>query len=101
MALDASEVMTLIIVLFGYFSVMFTHREHPKAQWVFYGYTALLLGSMATVLNDIFFPGELTLLAHAIGVTGGGIFFLLWAYEHYKEDRFLRRKLEEMERAGE
>ncbi len=94
--LEANEVITLIIVLFGYFSVVTCYRDKPSTKWFLAGYTLLIIGMLATNLEAFVFPEIMNLIEHGIGVAGAGIVFLYWAYKHYSQEHFLSRKLQEI-----
>ncbi len=98
MTLEANEVIALIIVLYGYFSVVTCYRDKKYTIVFFLAYTALIVGMLATNLEEYILPNEMQLIEHGIGVMGAGLLFLYWAYHHYAQENMLSRKLKEMEK---
>ncbi len=99
MPFDASEFMTLVIVVGGYISALLTYIHFKETKWFAIAYTGLVLGIIYTTASNLFFPQLLT-QGQGIEIAIIGILFFSFAYQGYRHTTFLRKKMEDLDREG-
>jgi hypothetical protein len=75
-SVETEELFVLLLVLAGYIPVIRAYVQQQRALWLFVGYTALLVGRAATILEDFFATGLWIVAEHGVGVALAGVCFL-------------------------
>jgi len=73
---ETEELFIFALVLAGYVPVIRAYVRQQRALWLFVGYTALLVGRGATILEDFFVSGLWVVAEHGAGVALAGACFL-------------------------
>ena len=73
--IDGSAVLTLFIVGLGYVPVIWVYKEYPKTKLFYLGYTCLVIGAIATILQSLAYAEIFQFILYVIGVMGSGILF--------------------------
>jgi hypothetical protein len=72
---EVEELFVLVLVGAGYVPVIRAYAGNRESFLLFAGYSALLVGRLATVLEDIAFPTVLATVEHVVGVALAGLLF--------------------------
>jgi hypothetical protein len=75
-SVETEELFIFVLVLAGYVPVIRAYARQQRALWLFVGYTALLVGRAATILEDFFASGLWIVAEHGVGVALAGVCFL-------------------------
>jgi hypothetical protein len=75
-SVETEELFIFALVLAGYVPVIRAYVRQQRALWLFVGYTALLVGRGATILEDFFASGLWVVAEHGVGVALAGACFL-------------------------
>jgi|GEM_PF-6834078 len=75
-SVETEELFILALVLAGYVPVIRAYVRQQRALWLFVGYTALLVGRAATILEDFYASGLWVVAEHGVGVALAGVCFL-------------------------
>lgn len=98
MPVDFGEQVLFLVLFFGYVPIIFIYLSYRQIKLFFFGYTAILIGVLASNIEPFWAKSAMNLIEHGVGVGLAGMLFLLYAYRNYRETIFLRKKLEEMEK---
>lgn len=77
---DTEELFVLGLLLAGYVAVVRAYARDRSAKWLFFGFTALLVGRISTVLEETFLSPLWVVPEHGVGVGLAGLCFLLHFY---------------------
>ena len=80
LTVEIEELFVLLVLLVGYVPVIRAYASRRRAPWLFAGYSALLVGRAATILEDLAFAGVFGFVEHAVGVALAGLLFLVHFY---------------------
>jgi len=83
---EIEELFVLLVLLVGYVPVIRAYVSRRRAPWLFAGYTALVVGRAATILEDLALAGVLGFVEHAVGVALAGLLFLVHFYTLSRRD---------------
>lgn len=75
-SVETEELFIFVLVLAGYLPVIRAYVRQQRALWLFVGYTALLVGRAATILEDFLASGLWVVAEHGVGVALAGACFL-------------------------
>lgn len=79
---EIEELLVLFLVLVGYAPVIRAYTRVDRRKWLFAGYTALVIGRLATILEGFAAPGVFNTVEHGIGVMVAGGLFAVYTYKY-------------------
>lgn len=85
MSVEIWEVIVLLMMLIGYIPLIRAYTRVNRTTWLFAGYTALIIGRIATVAEGFVMPTIFNAIEHGIGILLAGGLFVLYTYQHTKE----------------
>ncbi|MBI2565340.1 hypothetical protein HYV79_05160 [Candidatus Woesearchaeota archaeon] len=93
-SIEVNEVIILLLILIGYIPVIHAYFKYKSTiTWFFLGYTTLLIGSIATILETFFYPVLLNYVEHLIGTLLSALLFLTNAYLSNKQIVLFEKEL--------
>jgi hypothetical protein len=98
--IEPDEVIVLLIILAGYIPVIVSYTRSKGTRWLFLGYTALLVGAAATVIEGRIYPATLNYIEHIVGVMGAGILFLVCTYLSHEKMATLKEEIKRKAKRG-
>lgn len=85
MTVEIEEVLILVLVLVGYAPVIRAYTQVDRSKWIFAGYTALVIGRVATVAEGFIVPAVFNAVEHGVGVMIAGGLFAIYTYRYAQE----------------
>lgn len=82
MSVDIQEGLILVLVLVGYAPVVRAYSRWDRTKWLFAGYTALVIGRVATIAEGFVAPTILDAVEHGVGIAIPGGLFAIYAYRY-------------------
>ena len=81
---DIGEAFVLFLVTLGYVPVIRAYSLKRESPWLLAGYTALLLGRVAAVVEGMMYPTVLALVEHGVGIALASILFSVHFYGEWQ-----------------
>jgi len=94
---EVGEGFSLLIAFIGYIILITEFSRNKNTLHLFFAYTLLLAGAIATVAESFYLENVFNLVEHAIGMAGAGVAFGIAAFLAHKKikslDSGVKRKL--------